>query len=173
MHVTRALAWGLGMSMIQVWDRDCIKLLLCSLQDYSMRLVGLTESLPWGVGNSLTLALTNGPPSQIWPARDLDWVHVHVKVRKLNSQLPTTLSLPSSLFLSFSFLLLPLAHILRYDLCSGWIWWFKPEHSRVLQHEHQNLVIHSTYAHLQKVSWDWGAGRSSLCYWWLWCYCKA
>lgn len=105
MHVTRAVVWGLGMSMIQVWDWDCMKLLLCSLQDYSMQLVGLTEFLPWGVGNSLTLALTSGPPSQIWTPRDLDWVHVHVKVRKLNSQLSTTLisPFPFSPFISLLF----------------------------------------------------------------------
>ena len=123
MQVTIAVVWGLGMRLIFItvaWYRSvtktALKLLLCSLQDYSMQLVGLTESLPWRVGNNLTLAPTSGPPSQIWPPRDLDWVHAHVMVRELiiiNSQLLTyifTSPFPSSFLHSlplFTFLSLP------------------------------------------------------------------
>ena len=188
MDVTKAVVWGLGMRLAFItvaWYRSgaetaCMKLLLCSLQDYSMQLVGLTESLHWGVGNSLTLAPTSGPPSQIWPPRGLDWVHAHVKVRKLICETPSYLQLHFSLLLlslhlfpfSFPFLFFPSLSC-RYDLCSWWFWRFKPENSWVLPHNHQNLVIHSTHAHLQKVSWGQGTGRGSLCCGWLWCHYEA
>ena len=115
------------MSMMQVWDRDCMKLLLCFSPGLLYAIGGFDGVSPLRSGEQFDIGTNKWTPIPDMNTKRFGLGACACEgeeaklpaVHNFNlSLLPFLLSFPSC-SLPFSFL--PLAHILRCDLCSGWI----------------------------------------------------